>query len=195
VPLNWSISPVVLDAAPAILNYYQSTQTPNDFLVSGPSGAGYTYPGAWPAADLPGYTETTGDYMQRTGMNVIFTLNHPNGTVLNLTDAVAADYVQGVRGLLGILGDWTSTSTLTTPDGLPVVTQVSITSIAQGQTALAKAAQSWNGTSPLFVAISVIAWNMAPTDVNNLVASLGSQYQVERADVFFKLLRETLGTS
>jgi hypothetical protein len=140
-------------------------------------------------------TRLTGDYMRREGLNVIFALNHPNGTVTNLTDAIAADYVQYVKSLLGILGDWTSTSTLTTPCGLPVVTQVQINNVAQGQTALASAANSWPGSSPLFVALSAIAWNMTPTTVTQLAPSLGPQYEVVRADVFFKLLRQTLGSA
>lgn len=194
VPLNWSISPLLLDAAPGMLHYYQSTQTPNDFLVAGPSGAGYTYPGDWPPADLPSFCQRTGEYMGRTGMNVIYALNRINGNNIDFTDAVAAQFVKYIR-LLGMLGNWVSTSYLTTPAGLPVMTQIGISTVAQGQTALATATQNWNGSSPLFVAIGVLAWNMAPTDVNNLVASLGSQYEVVRADIFFELLRQTLGNS
>lgn len=194
-PLNWSISPLLLDAAPAMLNYYKSTQSPNDFLVAGPSGAGYTYPGDWPAADLPSFAQRTGDYMARTGMNVIYTLNRLNGNNLDFTDAVAAQYVKYVRGLLGIVGNWVSTSYLKTPAGLPVVTQVGISTVAQGQSALAAATQNWTGSSPLFVALGVLAWNMASTDVNTLASSLGSQYEVVRADVFFKLLRQSIAGS
>src|SRR5581483_7430284 len=192
VPINWSISPLLLDAAPDMLNYYQSTQTPNDFLVAGPSGAGYTYPGDWPAADLPSFTQRTGAYMRRTGMNVIDVLNRLNGTNIDLTDVVAQQYVNNVR-LWGILGNWVSTSYLKTPAGLPVMTQVGISTAAQGQSALATATQNWNGNRPLFVALGVLAWNMTPTDVNTLVSSLGPQYEVVRADVFFELLRKTLG--
>jgi hypothetical protein len=194
-PLNWSITPFMLDIAPAMLHYFQSTQTPNDFLVAGPSGAGYTYPGAWPSAALPLFAERTGDYMARQGMNVIFALNHPNGTVLSFTDPVTANYVQSVRNLLGIVGDWTSSSQLTAPDGLPVITQVGINNVTQGLTALAAAAKNWTGSNPVFVALSAIAWNMMPTDINNLVALSGPQYEVVRADVFFKLLHQSLGNS
>ena len=52
VPLNWSISPFLYDIGPAIFAYYQSTATANDLLMTGPSGAGYTYPAVWPAAAL-----------------------------------------------------------------------------------------------------------------------------------------------
>lgn len=34
-PLNWTISPLLRDAAPPILAYYQDTATPNDLLVAG----------------------------------------------------------------------------------------------------------------------------------------------------------------
>jgi hypothetical protein len=84
---------------------------------------------------------------------------------------------------------------LSTPSGLPVITQVGISTVAQGQAALASATQNWNGASPLFVALGVLAWNMTPTDVNTLVSSLGSQYEVVRADVFFELLRSSLGNT
>ncbi len=194
VPINWSISPLLLDLGPAMLNYYQATQTTNDFLVAGPSGAGYTYPGDWPSASLPTYTQRTGTYMQRTGMNVIYVLNRQSNTDIALSDAVAAQYIQDVNPL-GILYNWESTSSLSTPSGLPVITQVGISTVAQGQAALASATQNWNGTSPLFVALGVLAWNMAPTDVNTLVSSLGSQYEVVRADVFFELLRSSLGNA
>ena len=44
VPLNWTSSPLLLDAAPAILNYYRETATANDLLVAGPSGGGTSTP-------------------------------------------------------------------------------------------------------------------------------------------------------
>lgn len=190
-PLNWSISPLLLDAAPAMLSYFQTMQTRNDFLVAGPSGAGYTYPGQWPAAALPSFTRRTGEYMRRTGMDVLYALNRLNDTNIPLADAVARQYERDVF-LLGILYNWISQSQVSTPAGLPVITQVGISSVAQGQSALADATQNWGGDSPLFVALGVLAWNMTPTDVNTLVSSLESQYELVRADVFFTLMRKSL---
>ena len=191
VPLNWSISPLLLDAAPAIWNYFQSDQTVNDYFVAGPSGVAYTYPGVWPAADLPVFTKATGRYMRRTGLDVIYALNRINDENVDLSDAVAQQYVQDVP-LLGILSNWIDASQLTTPANLPVLTQVGISSVQQGQDTLAKAIQGWAGDKPLFVGIGVLAWNMTPTDVKTLVASLGPQYQALRADAFFRLLRQSL---
>ncbi len=192
VPINWSISPLLLDAAPAMLRYYQQTQTPNDFLVAGPSGAGYTYPGDWPSNTLELFTSRTAQYMDRTGMDVIYALNRQGGTNIPMSDQVAQAYLVN-PGLPGILYNWISQSLLSTPAGLPVMTQVGISSVSDGTKALATATQSWDGNSPLFVALGVLAWNMKPSDVVALVQSLGSQYEVVRADLFFALIRQWLG--
>ena len=41
--------PLLIDAAPAILNYYHATATENDLLIAGPSGVGYFYGNVWPS--------------------------------------------------------------------------------------------------------------------------------------------------
>ncbi len=191
MPINWSISPLLLDAGAGMLSYYQRTQTLNDYLVAGPSGAGYTYPGEWPSNTLPGFTRDTGFYMQRSGMDVVYALNRDNNTDLPLTDAVAARYIRDVHPL-GILYNWESESKLSAPAGLPVFTQVGISTVEEGTAALAKATSNWDGKSPLFVALGVLAWSLIPSDVNTLVNSLEAKYEAVHADVFFRLLKQSI---
>jgi GxGYxYP putative glycoside hydrolase C-terminal domain/GxGYxY sequence motif in domain of unknown function N-terminal/TAT (twin-arginine translocation) pathway signal sequence len=193
VPLNWSVSPLLLDLAPSMLSHYQRTATDNDLLVAGPSGAGYTYPGQWPGTMVDEFTRLTGRYMRRTGMNLIYALNRIDDTDIPMTDAVARSFVEHVDPL-GILYNWESTSEATVGAGtLPIVTQIGIGSVADGRQALAAAVKGWDGTKPLFVALGVLAWSLGPTDMVALASSLGSQFQVVRGDVFFRLLRASLG--
>lgn len=42
IPINWTISPGLVDFGPALLNYYYDTATENDCFASGPSGLGYS---------------------------------------------------------------------------------------------------------------------------------------------------------
>ena len=191
VPLNWSISPLLLDAAPIMLHYYQSTQTPNDLLVAGPSGAGYTYPGDWPSAALPTFTRRTGQYMARAGLKLIDVLNLTSrGSNADLKNKVARDYSRYAHPL-GVLCNWRFNSTsLQRLAGLPVISQAIISSVTQGQNAADVIRDSWNGDHALFAAILVDAWNMTPTDVNMLVASLGAEFEIVRGDVFFDLIRK-----
>jgi len=191
LPLGWSISVLLLDIAPAMLSYYQQTQTENDLLVAGPSGAGYTYPVMWPASTLPKFMSRSGAYMQRTGMRTLFAYNRDSSTDVPLSSSLVNLYKRNIPGLEGIVYNYETTSQASLIDGLPVATLLGVNDAPSGITELASIAASWNGTSPLFVAAGLESWNMMPADAKTLVASLGSQFEVVRPDVFFKLLRQS----
>lgn len=194
VPINWSISSLLRDIAPIMLQYYQRTRTPNDLLVAGPSGLGYMYPVSWPTAALAAFTRRSGEYMAAAGMNVLYALNRLNGANVDFTTAIATEYADHIA-LLGMLGNVTETAPgggyLTFPAGLPVITQAGIGNVAQGRAVLAAAAQSWDGTRPLFLALLASAWSMTPADLNSLVAPLGVEFEVVRADALFGMVRQT----
>ncbi len=44
IPINWTISPALLDIAPDMMNYYYQSATEKECFVCGPSGLGYTMP-------------------------------------------------------------------------------------------------------------------------------------------------------
>jgi hypothetical protein len=44
LPINWTISPALLDVAPGMMNYYYQSATEMECFVCGPSGLGYTMP-------------------------------------------------------------------------------------------------------------------------------------------------------
>jgi hypothetical protein len=190
VPLGWSISVLLLDLAPAMLSYYQQTQTPNDLLVAGPSGAGYTYPAVWPAAALPGYMQRSGEYMLRTGMLSLFAYNRDNSTDLPLSTALVDLYKRYIPGLQGIVYNYESSSQASLIDGVPVATLLGVNDTGSGTTELTNIAAGWNGTAPLFVAAGLESWNMMPADAKTLVTNIGSQFEVVRPDVWFALLRK-----
>ena len=73
---NWTISPLLAEIGPGLFSYFQRTATANDLLVCGPSGAGYTYPGSWPADQLTPYLELSGAFMRRTGMDLVYAYNN-----------------------------------------------------------------------------------------------------------------------
>jgi hypothetical protein len=126
VPLGWSISVLLLDIAPGMLSYFQRTQTENDLLVAGPSGAGYTYPAVWPLADLQGFTKRSGGYMQRTGMHTLFAYNRDDSTDLPLSDSILDLYKRNIPGLEGIVYNYESTSQASITDGVPIATLLGV---------------------------------------------------------------------
>lgn len=192
VPINWTTSPLLLDGAPAILAHYQRTATENDYLVAGPSGAGYIYPGAWPDETFAEFTTATGDYMRRTGMNSIQILNRADHEDVDLSDEKARRYADDVEPK-GWFIHHTDHTALDAVAGVPQATGYLTGSLEETQNAIAESAADWDGESPLFVSIAPIAWSVSPSDLAEVVASLGPEYTVVRGDHFLDLAREALG--
>jgi hypothetical protein len=75
VPIAWSISPLLAQLAPPILDYFYSEATTLDSFVAGPSGAGYLYPGFEPQSDLEQYLVRTRRAMAAADMDTVWLLN------------------------------------------------------------------------------------------------------------------------
>ena len=205
VPLNWGISPMLLDAAPAMLRYYQQTASANDQFVAGPSGAGYINPTPWPDDSFRTYTRQTGRYMAAAGVDSVYVLNRVDGLSMWMTQDDVRAYVRDVdpRGFLFGWEVCTQTKMLNdgddkdegTRDGnrtTPVpqsVVRLNNT-LEELNASIAEASRGWDGTSPRFLAMGVLAMRMTPTDVAQAVAALGPEYEVVCADQYFDLIQQ-----
>lgn len=191
VPLNWTISPLLADIGPALLAYYQNTATDNDLLISGPSGAGYTYPGSWPASALDAYTELTGRFLRRTGMDLVYAYNQRSTAAegwVPFDERVAASYRRNTP-LHGVIQSWETGDLLVRPTGLPVIGNFSPQGKAvEYRDGLHRHIEGWDGTGPLFVAGAVNAWSWTPSDAAELVELLDDRIEVVRGDAFFDLM-------
>jgi hypothetical protein len=187
-PLNWTVSPLLLDAAPAILAYYQSTATANDLLVVGPSGAGYAYPRVWPERDLRAFTAQTGAYARHLGRPVVNVLNRVSGKDRDLSPSHVTAYIRDVQPL-GILQHWTSRHAISTVAGLPVATGLLVSNPTECLRVLARATSARARPGPRFVSIGALAWTMSPADIASVVEQLDDRFRAVRADQFFHLIR------
>ncbi|MEV0096809.1 GxGYxYP domain-containing protein [Streptomyces sp. NPDC050738] len=191
VPVNWTVSPLLADLGPALLAYYQQTASDNDLLIAGPSGAGYTYPGSWPAEALDSYTELSGRYLRRTGMDLVYAYNQRRtdgeGWV-PFDERVVGSYRRNTP-LRGIVQSWETGDLQTAPAGLPVIGNFSPQGgAAEYHAALLKHIEGWDSAGPLFIAGAVNAWNWTPDNIAELGELLGDPFELVRGDTFFELL-------
>lgn len=180
VPINWSINPLLYDAAPSILSYYQHTATKNDLLIAGPSGAGYIYPTPWPDDTFSTYAKQTNKYMDLTGMDIIYALNRIDGENLPLSETEAQDYIDYIdpNGIFLGWGNYSETTILN--DKLPQSTLLSASSVGQAKEVIAEASAEWDGKSPLFISMGMLSWSITPSEIEEVAKSLGSEYEVVR---------------
>ncbi|ATB27180.1 GxGYxYP domain-containing protein [Melittangium boletus] len=193
VPLGWTISPAMLDAMPGVLNYLHTTATPNDNLISGPTGLGYTYPNYWGnQSHLDNYVSLTNDYMSRSGLKVLTVWNTiTGGTNTNVGNSFAT-YAPSLLGLTAqnAGGGITVYNNLMPSQGLNATycpTEASMIS------EINRHISGWNGTSPRFVSIQANPWegNNYQSFVN-VVNSFKSNTNIVfvRPDNYFQLMRE-----
>jgi hypothetical protein len=194
VPMGWTMSPSMVDAMPGALNFYHTTATVDDNLISGPSGYGYTYPNSWTdAAALAKFIAKSNDYNQRAGFKVLTVWNTITG---GISPATGNAYATNAPNLLGMTARNTGGG-LTLYDGtLPGLAFSCNYCTDEGamESAIASAAQGWDGRSPRFIIIQAQPWtNVTPTSFLNVSRSLNANYVVVRPDNFFQLLREANG--
>jgi len=74
VPFAWGILPLLLDFAPAVLEYYYKTLTENDYLVTA-LGLGYTYLGLMPKEATINYYELLRKYVDKLDLKVLWAID------------------------------------------------------------------------------------------------------------------------
>lgn len=193
VPINWTSSPLLYDAAPAILNYYWSTATENDQLVAGPSGAGYFSPQVWPETSFADFLKDSYPYLKKTNMSYPYVLNRELDKDLPLQQFKAEAYEKHLKvpGIFLGAGDKMGVEIIN--GSLPVSMLRGVATVQDGKNVLNEFKQGWDGKSPTFISVGINAWSMKPSDVVAIAESLGAEYEVVRADQYFSLIREANG--
>ena len=192
-PVNWTVSPVLADVGPALFSHYQRTATKNDLLICGPSGAGYTYPGAWPADEVDEYMKLSGRFMRSTGMDLVYAYNHrENDKWVPFSEEIGRSYAEHTP-LRGIIQSWEAGDLLVRRGGIPVIGNFSPPGkAAEYKAALDAHIADWDGKSPLFIAGGINAWSWTPTDIAELAKLLKAPYELLLGNTFFDLLNRTL---
>ncbi len=201
VPINWTVSPGLVDIGPELLNYYYKTATPNDFFASGPSGLGYAliydaHNKIWNMTKpehMEAYTKFSQQYLERSGLRVITIWDEINEQQMET-------YTTNCRYLYGVtLEDWERSKPLQ-----PIVKQNRLafmpnhpcyaSNIDDIYVRWEKKIKGFDGTKPLFMAAQGESWKMGPENIVLLKEKLEKlspgNIVICRGDHFFSLYNE-----
>ena len=177
IPLGWTISPVLMQAAPTMAAYYLRTATTNDELLAGPSGAGYMLPSLWPPEQLPGFLQLTGKLMKNMNLTTLEVLDTGLFSLAFLNKDLQQRFVEALKpsGLKGILSgggqfrtDWNIFS------GVPVYQNLGLADSVDKTVRLIRNASPGSK----FLNVYVFAFKMTPSDLKQVIQQLGNQYKV-----------------
>ncbi len=195
VPIGWTISPVLPQAAPNMAAYYTRTATHNDELIAGPSGAGYIFPSRWPKEYLPAFLERTGQFMRDWNLSLLEVLDTTflqeigiaylsfldrRGMLLANTElqqqfarALAPFGVRGIFSGAGLVNPTWSISA----EHVPIYQNLGLANSVDRTVSLIQSAASARDDRPLFLNVYMLAWTMTPSDLKQVVERLGSNYE------------------
>jgi hypothetical protein len=198
VPISWTVQPGMIDVAPMMLQYFYGSATPNDVLVSGPSGLGYTYPQDWPVTLFSQYASRSADYLTRAGLDVITVWN--NGVLLSASTSQANDYAANMPHVLGVtdqLGGGGAPILMNSTLPLLVFASGYAGDEADLESAITTQLNGWSKTAPLFVAVQgdMNQGVINPTTFLAVQSYFASNTDVVfvRGDHLFQLIREQKG--
>jgi hypothetical protein len=184
LPIGWTISPWLVQAAPSLAAYYLGTASSNDQLIAGPSGAGYMFPSDWPQAQLSGFLQLTGELMQAMKLDVVQVLDTGSGQAFT-KPVLQAAYVKvlapfGVQGILS--GSGQAQSSWSNVSGVPVLQNLGLGDSVSKTVNLIKSAAA------RYLNVYIMAWTMTPSDLQQVIQQLGSEYQVVTPGELLKMI-------
>lgn len=204
IPINWTVSPGLVDLGPGLLNYYYKTATPNEFFASGPSGLGYAliydaHNRVWNTTkqiEFDPYARLTQRYLEKSGLRVITVWDEVNEEQMD-------SYATNCRYLYGVTQeDWEKRDKVQTIrkqnklafiPNLPCYASNIDVIYSFWKDTIAK----FNGSRPLFLSAQGKSWEMGPKHIVELKERLEKlspgNIVICRGDHFFSLYNEANG--
>ncbi len=196
VSVGWTLSPALLQSAPAMADYYLRTATVNDEFIAGPSGAAYLFPSFWPEDQLGPFLQRTGKLMQALGMttlevldsDVVYSSGLPiiskaslNG--MGFTDSRRQhEFVNqlvpyDLRGILSGAGFVLKKASWQKVDNLPLYQNLGLAGSVESTINMIKLAATLSPQRPLFLNLYILAWSMGPSQLQQVMQQLGNGYE------------------
>lgn len=196
IPYAWEVSMKFLSMSPAMLEYFYSQATPNDYFIGALSGSSYMYPKAFPRKWLPKEIENAKNLMDSLDLNVFeimdYSADKTEAGNNELTKEIVDAYYAGMPDAIGFLNGYFASHTFAVKDKRPFVSfdyyLPAEKSEAEAVADLEELA-ALNNERPYFMLVHVREYSDVAR-VKSICDKLGSEFEVVPLDLFLKLAGE-----
>ncbi len=174
-PIGWSISPLAIEYAPHLVDYYYTNASGDDYFVAGPSGAGYIYPERMNDGNFSLYLQSSHHYMQKMDLQEVWPLG------LGGPDRYQKYVVQvGVKGIFEGYSEDRWDKVGQAGNGVPVFTMYKNGTTAEDLISKLDQILAFNQWRlPLFIPVWVHCW----TQDTAFIKAVADHFQQEGAPV------------
>jgi hypothetical protein len=196
IPYAWEVSMKFQYMSPAMMEYFYSQATPNDFFIGCLSGSSYMYPKAFPKKWLPKEIENAKNLMDSLDLNVFeimdYSADKTEAGNNELTKEIVEAYYSGMPGAIGFLNGYFASHTFAVKDKRPFISYDYYLSAEKPEAEAAADLEelaALNNDRPYFLLVHVREYSDVAR-VKSICDRLGSEFQVVPLDVFLKLAGE-----
>jgi hypothetical protein len=197
IPYAWEVSMKFQYMSPAMMEYFYTQATPNDYFIGCLSGSSYMYPKAFPAKWLPREIENAARLMDSLDLHVFeimdYSADKTEAGNNELTKEIVDAYYTGMPGAIGFLNGYFASHTFAVRDKRPFISYDYYLSAEKPEAEAAADLEelaTLNSARPYFLLVHVRE-NSDVARVKSICDKLGSECEVVPLDVFLKLAGET----
>ena len=193
IPYAWEVTMNYYWMAPAMLEFFYTQATPNDYFIGCLSGPGYMYPKAVPPKMLPKLIDMAWDLMKKLDLTVFDIMDYSEGATVEgnteLTKEIVDAYFKGMPGAIGFLNGYAPAYTFAVRDGRPLISYdyyLSPTRPVDDAVADIYELITINSKRPYFLLFHVRESSDIKR-VQNILAKLGPEFELVPLDIFLKM--------
>ena len=196
IPYAWEVSMKFQYMSPAMMEYFYSQSTPNDYFIGCLSGSSYMYPKAFPRKWLPKEIEKAKSLMDSLDLKVFeimdYSADKTEAGNNELTKEIVDAYYAGMPGAIGFLNGYFASHTFTVRDKRPFISYDYYLSAEKPEAEAAADLEelaTLNNDRPYFLLVHVRE-NSDVARVKSICDKLGPAFEVVPLDLFLKLAGE-----
>ena len=193
IPYAWEVSMNYYWLAPAMLEYFYTQATPNDFFIGSLSGPGYMYPKAIPKKYLPKVIALADDLMHKLDLNVFEVMDYSEGATVEgnteLPERIVETYYKEMPDAIGFLNGYAPAHTFAVKNGRPFISYDYYLSPSRSQSEAVgdlEELSSINSQRPYFLLMHVRESSDIER-VRGILNKLGPNFELVPLDIFLKM--------
>lgn len=196
IPYAWEVLMNNSWLAPAMLEYFYSQSTPNDYFIGCLGGPGYVYPKAVPPQYLPKMVDLAYGLMKNLDLNVFEIMDYSEGVMVegnsDLTREVVDAFYKGMPDAIGFVNGYVQSHTFTVRDKRPLISyDYYLAPEASEDQVVADLEEltQLNKIRPYFLLMHV-RQSSTIKRVKAILNRLGPEFEVVPLDIFLKMAGE-----
>ena len=196
IPYAWEVTMNWSWIAPAMLKYFYSQATPNDYFIGSLSGPGYIDPKAVPENILPVMIDSASALMKYLDLNAFEIMDYSEGSTIegntDLPQKIINQYYNHMPDVIGFINGYAPSYTFTVKNKIPLVSfdyYLSPDRTEEEILADLKELAKINPQRPYFLLLHVRQWNNIDK-VIHILNGLNKEFEVIPLDRFLKLAGE-----